>query len=487
MYLHIRLTLGLVGIIMILTIFILGFRVGGSELLPFGIYAPLLGALCGGILVLVSVNTRIRPQERVEPWLEHEKLAWTFIGWGCIAWGIGECFWRYNIAHGLSPFPSMADAGYISFFPLVFLGLILLPFSVSSTSRRVILLLDSLIAMGALLSIAWSLLLGFLAHASDIPMTAKILSLYYITTDIALLSCTAFWIFRERDLAPARRIGLLFIGIGLSLVTASDFFFNVLQNVGVEVDGTWVDLGWPLGMLMIGFAAYLRRFWPAEEGGYVIEGREKWRFEQTHFGLPQVLPYILLVILLLVLTLNVLVRNTTQPEILPVLTVATFAIVVLVVIRQIITMYDNKRLMQEQMSMFQQLEQVHRDTEQRQTELETGVAHLKAIQARLANGDVRARAHTLSGELWPLARGLNLMADRMMRSEQGQKHAQQMIRAIDDLNYALEQERRESDTPFVLPASCLDAPPALLRFLQIAGAGSGTRHFPRRSSVHEEV
>ena len=109
----------------------------------------------------------------MEPWLGREKLAWTMIGCGFVAWTIGEGVWNYYLSIGQSPFPSMADIGFSSFPILVFVGLILQPSS-KNTQNRVFLILDSLIVMGALLSIAWFLLLGALAQAADETVLAEI-------------------------------------------------------------------------------------------------------------------------------------------------------------------------------------------------------------------------------------------------------------------------------------------------------------------------
>src|SRR5262249_47538242 len=149
--------------------------------------------------------------------------------------------------------------------PLLFLGLILQPFSKKTSGKRVFLLLDSLIAMGALLSIAWFLLLGPLAQTPDLSAVAKLVGLYYPTSDVALLSCTIFLLLRGTDQfsSQAHRISLFVLGFGLSLFAISDFLFNLLQNLGTYVEGSWSDLGWPLGLMAIGVATYLRCFLPS--------------------------------------------------------------------------------------------------------------------------------------------------------------------------------------------------------------------------------
>jgi len=458
---------------------ILGFRIGGENLIKVGEYSPLLGAFIGSVLVLVSVNIQLGRREKVEPWLGREQVAWMLIGCGCIAWGIGECFWRYYVAHGQSPFPSLADLGYASFSPLVFWGLLWQPFSSGGARRRLFLVLDSLIAMGALLSIAWFLLLGSLAQTPAESILGKFLGLYYPCTDVALLSCVIFLLLRGHDrvyLARARRVSLLVVGLGLSVYAASDFVFNVLVNMGLPVEGIWIDLGWPLGIMTIGVAAYLRRFLPASTAGSDEEKQEVRRTRQLSFGPAQAVPYLLLALLFLVLAVNVFSSDKTQQDIRPVLIVATLLVVGLVIVRQVVTIRENDRLMQEQVAIHKQLEQVYQDISRRKAELETGVTHLKDVQTRLANGDVRARASIISGDLWPLANGLNLMADRMMRSEQRQKYAQKAIKALGDLSLALEQ--RGNRIPFVLPASCLDAPPELHHLLRVMGLKPASRTPP---------
>src|SRR6185437_6303788 len=181
---------------------------------------------------------------------------------------------RYYIAMGEAPFPSTADIGYTLFPLLVFTGLLLQPSS-ESGSKRLLVLMDSLIAMGSILAIAWYLLLGSLAQAPGEANLAKFLGLYYPIADMALLSCVVFLLMRGQGRtyeATARRFGLLVVGLGLCFFVASDFLFNIQNNAGTYVEATWVDLGWPLGMMTIGIAAFLRRYLPATPS-YVIEER----------------------------------------------------------------------------------------------------------------------------------------------------------------------------------------------------------------------
>src|SRR5690349_9925808 len=121
-------------------------------------FAQLTGAIIGGVLTLYSARKRVREDEDVEPWLGREQLAWTLVGCGLLMWGVGESIWRYYLFTNQKPFPSYADFGYSSLPPLVFIGMLLIPSS-GVGRRKIMMVFDSLIAMGAMLAIGWYLLL----------------------------------------------------------------------------------------------------------------------------------------------------------------------------------------------------------------------------------------------------------------------------------------------------------------------------------------
>lgn len=455
-------------------------------------FSQLAGAITGGMIALISVNIPRRSGENTEPFIKREKLAWTLIGCGLIAWGLGESVWRYNILTHQTLFPSYADIGYCSFPLFIFAGMLLQPTS-GSLSKRLLTLIDSFISMGALLAIGWYLLLGRLALASPVETPlAKFLGLYYPTTDVALLSCVVILLLRGRGRpyqATARRVSLLVVGAGLCFFATSDFAFNLLQNAGTYVEGTWVDLGWPLGLTTIGLAAYLRRFLPltVEEQ---IEQRLLKQTQNITFRPEQLLPYLLLTILFVMLALNVFSPNARQRDILPLLLVATIVVVGLVVARQVLTSLDNERLARRQADALEQLKIANRRVEdqarlitERNAALEIGIAHLKDVQARLANGNLRARARLSGGELFPLAAGLNLMADRLARLEQAEAYTQRLTRALAELSIAIERYRLGG--PFIIPASC-QAFPEINRLLLVTGLQEKAETFHPRYAMPGE-
>jgi hypothetical protein len=217
-------------------------------------------------------------------------------------------------------------------------------------------------------------------------------------------------------------------------------------------------MGWPLGMMTIGVAAFMRRYLPATPS-YVIEERVERNQLRNLFGPTQFIPYILLGLLLLTLALNVLSTDAGQLAIRPVLLCATMGVVTLVVARQIFTMWENARLARDQAEALidlsranQRVAEQAQEIAERNAELERGITHLKDVQAQLANGNLRARANLASGVLMPLAGSLNLMAERLTRLGQMNQYTQRLMRALSDFCLAL--ERSPAGAPLVVPASC---------------------------------
>ncbi|GHO48179.1 hypothetical protein [Ktedonospora formicarum] len=432
---------------------------------PFGEsyrYIQLTTSLLGGLLTCVfALRQPKKGGWEQEPWLQNERGAWFLVGLGLILWGCGEAVWRYNEATGVDQFPSYADLGYVWLPICCFVGFLLLPSPGDDKQKRFLVFLDSLIAMGALLAIGWYLLLGALAQDPETTGLSKFLGLYYPTTDVALISCLIFLLLRGQGRvyqAMARRYSLFTLGIGLCFFSSGDFLFNLEQQAEKLANGNLPDYLWPIGLVTIAMAGYLRYALPmtSEE---VLGKRQQRTLERRSLGLAQLIPYALIALLFIALAVNVLSLDAGQVSIRPVFMIVTIIVVALVVLRQILTIRDNERLAALQAQSIKQIEQQARLITERNIELEEGIAHLKAVQTSLANGNLRARAQLKQGVLWDLTGSLNLLADRLMKQGQSTRYIEQMKIALDDLSQEVERVRRGA--AFQLPASCRNIPEIL--------------------------
>ncbi len=359
-----------------------------------------LSWLFGGIFTLLIIHLPIQPAARAEPWPGHERLAWTLLGIALFVTSIGGYALMYiqmERAFVVSWVSfSLPGLCFVSAHLLIFLGLLFLPSSITG-SRRALVLLDSLISAGSLFAVGWFLLLGSLTISLDRPLVFKLLNAFVPTVDILNISYALYLLLstlvffgssdrattgKQEDLSATYRVSLLVLCLGLIFIEGTDFLVNIRQQLGLyRSSASWSDVGWVIGVLAIALAAYLRRFLPAITGD-----RQAQRVEMPVLRLPveaiQYIPYLLALLPMLVLILNVFSSQPDQQEIRPVLTIVTLVVVSLVLIRQIITMRENERLIHEQALTLDQLERASRELA-RQMTLRAELNVAAKIQANL--------------------------------------------------------------------------------------------------------
>ena len=180
--------------------------------------------------------------------------SWTWIGWGCAAWTLGSVVWTIYVGleHDQVPFPSLADAGYLLFFPPAIIGMMTMRGGGRGTAKdRLRSLLDALLVAASLTVILWWALLGA-AHRGGNSFSTG-LSVAYIVGDIVVLSLavTAF----RRSTGRRGDIGILVVA--LMFLTAGDALFSY-QEANDSYAGAWFpDLGWIAGFTLIGYGAFV--------------------------------------------------------------------------------------------------------------------------------------------------------------------------------------------------------------------------------------
>jgi diguanylate cyclase (GGDEF)-like protein len=178
--------------------------------------------------------------------------AWCAMAVGLGGWALGQAVWCWYelIAGTETPFPSAADAGYLTFPVAVAVGLCLLPGRDSQGDRRRH-FFDGLTVMCALLLISWVTALGAVVHAGGDTHFAIAVSIAYPAGDIVTLTLTVLLVARSMT----NRWSLLLLGGGLVSMAVSDSAFTYLTAVGRYHTGDPVDLGWYAAFAMMGLAA----------------------------------------------------------------------------------------------------------------------------------------------------------------------------------------------------------------------------------------
>ena len=212
----------------------------------------------GGLIVLACVTAGSRVYL-----VKEERTAWTTITLALVSWTFSE-LWHTVI--GPETYPFLADAGFIAFYILLYVGFVLL---LQSRARSIAgpLWLDGMTASLAAGAIGAAVLVEHVLERTEGELTGFATSLAYPLGDVLLLSAV-FGVFSLTGWRPGRR--WLLLGLGALATAIADGVYLFHTTAGTYVEGAWIDILWPASMLLIASAAWTR---DRSSGGLEVEGR----------------------------------------------------------------------------------------------------------------------------------------------------------------------------------------------------------------------
>ena len=276
-----------------------------------------------GIALLAAVNCALAARSSSG----RLRVGWGGLAGATLSWGLGQAVWSWYelVQHTATPFPGLADLGYLGFPIGAVIGLAVFPSNVSHTDRWRM-TLDGLITAGAIGIVSWATALGAVVHAGGDSLSGLSVSVAYPASDIALLVVCVLVLSRSR----AHRVPLAFIAAGLALMALGDSGFAYLVAINTYATGSLIDLGWFFAFGMLAFASLT-------PGATVESSQAK---SLTVAG--TLLPYVPLGGALGFTGW----RMVTGRSVSVVETVLAVVIVVLVIVRQFLTVRDNQELAQ---------------------------------------------------------------------------------------------------------------------------------------------
>jgi diguanylate cyclase (GGDEF)-like protein len=183
-----------------------------------------------------------------------ERVAWSVLGLGLVAWAAGEAYYTLFLADlSQPPLPSVSDALWLTFYPACYIAIVLL---VRERVRefRSSLWLDGLVGALAASAIAADLVFGALVgHGRESATVAVDLS--YALGDLLLLGFVVA-VFGLTGWRPGR--ALVMVGAGLVTSAIVDGYFLYMSATGGTVGSTLMATLWPASTLLLGFAAWQR-------------------------------------------------------------------------------------------------------------------------------------------------------------------------------------------------------------------------------------
>jgi diguanylate cyclase (GGDEF)-like protein/PAS domain S-box-containing protein len=184
------------------------------------------------------------------------RRAWQTIGFAFAAFALGDVTWFViEVAQRREvPFPSLADLGYLAFFPLMLVGLRLLPRERAEGRLRSA--LDMAIVMVGAGTAVWWLALGPVVAASGGVRHGFFVALAYPVGDtLVLFALLAALLAR---LTETRRVVLTLLAVGLALNVVADLAYARLALDADYASGSWLDLAYVLGWVAMGSAALIQ-------------------------------------------------------------------------------------------------------------------------------------------------------------------------------------------------------------------------------------
>jgi PAS domain S-box-containing protein len=187
------------------------------------------------------------------------------LGFGILSWIVGQMIFTYYewVLGRPPPLPSIADLGYLSVYPFLLVGILLLPARPIPVASRTRIALDGMMTMTAAVTFSWYFILGPVMQQGSETTLSKAVSSAYPLADIVLIACLIILASRPEEHALLPAVSLL--GLGLSLIVIADSNFAYWSLHDAYATGTLPDVGWSLGYMLVGLGAFAARLAPSEE------------------------------------------------------------------------------------------------------------------------------------------------------------------------------------------------------------------------------
>ena len=207
-----------------------------------GMVYSFVGAASGLLLLAAASGTRGRV-----------RIAWTLIGAGILCWGIGETIWIVVAEGGEIPYPGPADFFYVAGYPLIFAGVVLLPYLRPGPHERIRLAIDAIAGALSLAVVMWVGYLHDIVGRGSSPVET-FLNLLYPFGDVLLATALMVLTMKRSEQRIDMRIFLL--AGGVALTTVADVIFSLQTAAGSYVEWAPLDGLWLISYGLFALAAW---------------------------------------------------------------------------------------------------------------------------------------------------------------------------------------------------------------------------------------
>jgi serine phosphatase RsbU (regulator of sigma subunit)/anti-sigma regulatory factor (Ser/Thr protein kinase)/PAS domain-containing protein len=305
-------------------------------------------------------------------------IAWTIIALSRLSFTIGDITWGIieTVMHQ-SPYPSIADVGFLGFYPIFALGILILPREPLPLSEKVKVLLDTGIVMIASAIIFWIVLIAPTIEANvHKDAITVILTVAYPVADLLLLFGLIELIFRR--IKSASLLPMFLLIASMCFMIATDFVFLDKSLKGTYISGGLLDTGWIVAYTLMGLAGI------SQAKSEKLDLSFRVRSDTVQFTWPLYIPSICIGIVYIIFIWD---HNHPLPISFSFLSWALGGIIGLFVIRQVVALSENVRLYRDKVKEISQRRSAEEETRKLNESLEERVVS-RTKQLKLANKEL---------------------------------------------------------------------------------------------------
>ena len=216
-------------------------------------------------------------------------IAWGVMALGQFTWFMGDLLWLYfESILNVSPYPTVADAFYLSHYLLFLAGVLLLPGARRSRFDRAKDLLDSAAVVVGATVVYWTFWVSPMADPAWSKDTfTLIVSIGYPASDLVLIWTMMSLLMRRLPGLPRWPLALL--GMSAMVSACVDLAYANIVASAAFASGGYLDLGWHLAAVLLLWAGATQAITPAvsspETEDPASDEGSAWR-THTRFAVP---------------------------------------------------------------------------------------------------------------------------------------------------------------------------------------------------------
>jgi PAS domain S-box-containing protein len=341
------------------------------------ILSPILDLSAGIALFLAAKSTFSR--------FKLLGYAWGTIALATLFYSLGGFVWLFlEIGLKEPPFPSVADGLYLIYYPVFLAGAFLLVEKPATAGELVGRTLDICIVMGSAILGFWNLLIGPTVNSNTSqPLLTQGILLAYPVGDLVLLGALLLIIFNPSKKQSLTPVFLLAGSLLVVIITDTIYTYQALQ--GTYLSGGFLDLGWVGGSLLsilagVSQLAAVRSSGIAETNPIQNAIRDRLKSIQPY------VPYFWLVAAFSLLITGELGITSMPMGFLP-FSLVVGGIILLVVIRQILTLSENNALNNRLQSSMEKIQSQSAELEKNNRQLQIDITGRETAEAARKRGE----------------------------------------------------------------------------------------------------